>query len=484
MEEMGRRAAQVAARVRFSLVCKVVTPRFFFRRRSFIDLFTRLWGGERGVSISDVEDDWFLVRFSCEEDLVRVLDKEPWDFDKALIVMERLKETDSVTDVVLNTEVFWVQAHGVPFRYRIPEVALDIGGMVGEFLEVTSDADGNCFGRFFRFKVRMDITIALLQCMVAEFPRHGEQLIEFKYERLPEFCQECGIIGHPTRICDEKLGLQGKTDSERPFSLKLRADMDLHGNRLGVRVSRGRFGSLSGEVSDGGSSSQSWTRTDGGNDIERGGQTVVHERMLQLEGPTQDTASSPVKSVIHKNSNHEVVPVKKSDAHIRLLHLEDLMAENEKFLHMEEDKGGVAVTLCSSAKLDATVPQTAKKTRQDGSSLDIKLEEILKLGAVMRATFDNSKTMECNVSLSGIIDHECDVVKDVKVENPVLAMKFSVGSHTIVVDKDKKAGRKMVKVNPRRKLVLNSESEKCDVVMCLILDVNEKIGGFTAQVAN
>lgn len=172
MEEMGRRFAgslvlsereakglriggktvQATARVKFALVCKVLTPRFF-RSRSFIDLFSRLWGGEKGVSISDVEEERFLARFSCEEDLMRVLDKEPWDFDKSLVVMGRLKEIDSVTDVALSTSVFWVKAHGVPFRYRLPEVAVDIGGLVGEFFEVTADADGNCFGRFLRVKV-------------------------------------------------------------------------------------------------------------------------------------------------------------------------------------------------------------------------------------------------------------------------------------------------------------------------------------------
>lgn len=51
----------------------------------------------------------------------------------------------------------------MPFRYRIPKVAMDIEGLVGEFLEVTSDADGNYFGRFLRIMVRMDISLALLR---------------------------------------------------------------------------------------------------------------------------------------------------------------------------------------------------------------------------------------------------------------------------------------------------------------------------------
>ncbi|KAK9922813.1 hypothetical protein M0R45_031259 [Rubus argutus] len=44
-------------------------------------------GWKEGVIISDVEDDRFLARFSCEADMARVLDREPWDFDKSLVLL-------------------------------------------------------------------------------------------------------------------------------------------------------------------------------------------------------------------------------------------------------------------------------------------------------------------------------------------------------------------------------------------------------------
>lgn len=150
-------------------------------------MFSRLWGGDKGVTISDVEDNRFLVRFLCEEDLKRILDREPWEFDKSLIVMGRVQDTDSVTDVDMSTSKFWVQAHSIPFRYQTPEVATNIGGLVGDFVDVHSDGKGNCVGSFLRIQVRMDVSLALLRCTNVDFPGSGEQLIEFKYERLPEF---------------------------------------------------------------------------------------------------------------------------------------------------------------------------------------------------------------------------------------------------------------------------------------------------------
>lgn len=67
-------------------------------------------------------------------------------------------------------------------------MAVDIGGLVGEFIDVKSDGEGTCVGRFLQIRVCMDIAISLLRRSVVEFPGVGEQLVEFKYERLPEFC--------------------------------------------------------------------------------------------------------------------------------------------------------------------------------------------------------------------------------------------------------------------------------------------------------
>ncbi|KAK9938801.1 hypothetical protein M0R45_015521 [Rubus argutus] len=196
----------------------------------------------KGVSISDVEGNRFLVRFKFEKDMTRVLDVEPWDFDKSLVLIRVLKYKIAVTDVTLISTVFWVQIYGVLVRFCLPEVAEDIGGQVGQVVEVGKGDNGECVGCFLRVRVCIMTGIALFRCTVVSFPDFGDQEVEFKYERLPEFCQKCGVIGHPTRVCDEKLGIRNKRVKERPYQLSLRAEMDFHGRRLGYRTGRGRVG--------------------------------------------------------------------------------------------------------------------------------------------------------------------------------------------------------------------------------------------------
>ena len=344
-------------------------------------------GGEKGVSISDVEDERFIARFSCEEDMHRVFDREPWDFDRSLIVMGRFKDVESVTDVVLSTAVFWIQAYGVPFRFRTPEVARDIGGLFGEFVDVKSDNEGSCVGRFIRIRVRMDVSIALLRQTMVDFPGSGEQLVAFKYERLPEFCQECGIMGHPTRVYDEKLGIKGKLDSERPFLLSLRADMDLQGRRLGPRVSRGRTDvSVSGDGSDGGSGSGSWSRRE-----DMGVKEKVGD-LLQLEGPTQDIASSPVKKVEPKSKSKGVIIAERFVAQQRILQLKKVMKETKKLVKMDEDVKVASVV--SNPVINDDVLGTAAmldRSLQLGDlGGEIKPEEVRTLSAVLKTAFESS----------------------------------------------------------------------------------------------
>lgn len=81
-----------------------------------------------------------------------MLDREPWDFDKSLVTVGMLGNEGAVTDVSLETTVFLVQIHGVPVRFRTPEVAKDIGGEVGKVGEIGSRGGGDCVGHFLRVR--------------------------------------------------------------------------------------------------------------------------------------------------------------------------------------------------------------------------------------------------------------------------------------------------------------------------------------------
>lgn len=280
--------------------------------------------------------------------------------------------------------------HGVPVRYRTLEVAEDIGCEVGEVALVKKGAGEDCVGRFLRVCVRLDVSQPLLRMMIVPFPGVGERSVDFQYEYLPEFCQECGLLGHPTRVCDERLGIKNKKEEERPYQGSLRAERDLHGRRLGPRGGKGRFqeGRSGSEAS--GSFSGSFSRSMGDGNGERT-EAGVREGSgaLLLEGPLNDTASSPVKEVVLQPKSKGVLIAERFVAQQRALRegKEHKSADRVLFPAISEVKEGAR-----EVDVEMTTVQLSKKLLLT-SSAAIGDSDIKRLGGLLQASF--SKEVVC-----------------------------------------------------------------------------------------
>lgn len=141
-----------------------------------------------------------------------------------------------------------------------------IGGSIGDVMEVESD--GIAWDKSARLKVRIDISKPLRRVQRIKAMGGEETMIEIKYERLPTFCYECGVIGHIERDCqvecdeDEVIEKQWGTwlrASPRRGQLKLheeakkflRCNRKLHfddkTNREGTQLGGGESGDKGGE---------------------------------------------------------------------------------------------------------------------------------------------------------------------------------------------------------------------------------------------
>lgn len=140
----------------FTMVARVLTNRVV-HREDFIGVFSRLWRGVNGVSIKEIGDRRFLVRFSNKHDKLRVLDMEPWTYRESSVV---LAETISGTDVreakpCLST--LWVQLHGIPPFNMTTMVARKIGSLVGRVLKIDQVEGEECIGRFLQVRIQLDV---------------------------------------------------------------------------------------------------------------------------------------------------------------------------------------------------------------------------------------------------------------------------------------------------------------------------------------
>ena len=67
-----------------------------------------LWKPNKGVQISEIEEDLFLVEFSNGKDKKKVLDLCPWNYNKQLVLFQEFEGELMPKEIVLKWSPFWV----------------------------------------------------------------------------------------------------------------------------------------------------------------------------------------------------------------------------------------------------------------------------------------------------------------------------------------------------------------------------------------
>ena len=70
--------------------------------------FTLLWKTRKGFEIRDMGDHKILFVFPEEADIDRVLEGEPWSFDRHLVVLKRVDRDAAIRSLDFSVTRFWI----------------------------------------------------------------------------------------------------------------------------------------------------------------------------------------------------------------------------------------------------------------------------------------------------------------------------------------------------------------------------------------
>ena len=85
--------------------------------------FKLLWKTGKGFEIRVMGDHKVLFAFPEESDIDKVLQGEPWTFDRHLVALQRMERSDAIRSLGFNSTSFSVQVHNLPVGSFSLEVA-------------------------------------------------------------------------------------------------------------------------------------------------------------------------------------------------------------------------------------------------------------------------------------------------------------------------------------------------------------------------
>ncbi|XP_012840835.1 PREDICTED: uncharacterized protein LOC105961138 [Erythranthe guttata] len=192
-------AAARVSEVELSVVGKVLSAREYSSHTIKANIL-RLLQPVKGCTFDSIGPNRFVIKFEHHLDFKHAMSGCPWIMDKHAVALQELHPDDDPTTVDLNHISMVVRLYQIPIRQRNMEMAQQIGNKIGVFMELLAPKQ-QVYTQHMRVKVRLDVTKTLKRGIYLHTLDGSKEWVSFTYEKLPNFCFLCGIIGHGENKC-------------------------------------------------------------------------------------------------------------------------------------------------------------------------------------------------------------------------------------------------------------------------------------------
>lgn len=204
-----------------ALVCKILSQKQI-NPEMFKSKMSHIWNQEQTI-ISMVGFNLYLCKFKNGKIKSLIADNGPWFFDKALLLFKEPKGGNYGDDIEFRYVSFWIHFHKLPFACFSREVAAEIGSILGQVCQIDLEEEvDQCRGGTLRVKIQIDATKPLKRgIFLSSEDSTEDRWIPITYEKLPDFCYGCGLLGHTLKEC-EGSNHDGSPVEELPYGAWLR----------------------------------------------------------------------------------------------------------------------------------------------------------------------------------------------------------------------------------------------------------------------
>ncbi|XP_061342058.1 uncharacterized protein LOC133288348 [Gastrolobium bilobum] len=167
-----------------------------------------LWAKAGSITVADLGNDFFSVRFRCLEDLHLAISGGPWVILGHYLATRKWEPCFDPEKANIHKVAAWVRLPGIPQEYCEFPFLNHLGTVIGKVLRVDRTTSTEDRARFARVCIEIDLAKPLKGMYVLDGCRK-----RIEYEGLYLICLKCGRYGHNLESCPE---VAKQTPMEKP----------------------------------------------------------------------------------------------------------------------------------------------------------------------------------------------------------------------------------------------------------------------------
>jgi len=228
-------------RGRSCIVGKLIADRII-PKEYYKDPLTRIWRPLGELMFNVIGENLFVAEFEHGEDKSRILEGRPWIFDGYLVSLADFDGLTPPKELKFERGSFWIRMYNLPLACMGKSTGEKIGASVGVVEEVDVGEKAAGWGEYLRVKVSIELSSPLARGRMLHLQGRSTW-VAFKFEKLPKFCYNCGVIKHGRSGCIEQgAGKKNGDEEGYPYGPWLRVAYPTRRGTGGEGRSGGRGG--------------------------------------------------------------------------------------------------------------------------------------------------------------------------------------------------------------------------------------------------
>ncbi|XP_070014183.1 uncharacterized protein [Nicotiana sylvestris] len=156
-----------------------------------------LWKPSEQLILIDLGWDFYIVKFSLEESMVKALHLGPWFISGNFLSVRKWEPKFVPQEATLTSTAIWIRLPQLPTEFYDQDILEKVGRKLGKLLKIDQCTSSTLRGRYARICIQLPLeTLVETSVIIRD---HKQAVI---YEGEGTLCTICGRIGHIAHVCN------------------------------------------------------------------------------------------------------------------------------------------------------------------------------------------------------------------------------------------------------------------------------------------